>query len=310
MVPGFKGNKFSRSTGWREALRPEERESRKKLALIKVAIADANTLLREGLKKIFSAESDLLVVGHAGDDAQVADVVQRTSPDVLLLDLHIGKGGAVPVLLELNQKNTAPKVLILSLVSDEENILDAAKAGAQGYILKRESSKTLIEAIRRIFRGEIWVDRQLGCAEAFLEFARRTSPHDAKGDENQITKITKLLSRRENEVLPLVAKGFTNREIGKTLFIDHRTVKAHLNHIFNKLDVRNRTQAALRFAEADTHESPGWKTTNVEQPPNPPTGRPRVLSISRPRRRANRLLRSGRFKHDAPSHTEKPEPHE
>ena len=215
--------------------------------LIKVAIADANTLLREGLKRIFSAENDLLVVGEAADDDEVAEIVERTRPDVLVLGLKITKGEAVPILLELNQKNIPTKVLIFSLFPHEESILNTAKAGACGYILKRRSSDTLMEAIRRIHRGEIWVDRQLSCAETFLEFARQMRAHDAGGVENGIARP---LSKRELEILGFVAKGLTNQEISNTLSIRLSTVKTHLYHAFKKLSVENRIQAVFLFLNA------------------------------------------------------------
>lgn len=231
-------------------------ESKKggEMELIKVAIADANTLLREGLKRILAAERDLLVVGEAADEVEVAEVVERTKPDVLLLDLKIPNREAVPILLELSQKNIPTKVLILSLFPDKESILDTAKAGACGYALKRTSSTTLIQAIRRIYRGEIWADRQLDCAETFVEMARQTRTDDADGGEDEISRA---LSKRERELLGLVAKGLTNEQIRKTLFISLRTVKVHLNHVFNKLGVNNRTQAALFFVNAYSRELPG-----------------------------------------------------
>lgn len=222
--------------------------------LIEVAIADANTLLREGLKRILAAESDLLVVGEAADDVEVAEVVERTKPDVLLLDLNISKRGAVPVVLEVKEKGPLTKVLILSLFPEKESILDTAKAGARGYALKRTSPATLIQAIRRIHRGEIWADRQLNCAETFVEFARQTWTGDANGRESEVFRA---LSKREREILGLVAKGLTNEEIRKTLFISLQTVKIHLNHIFNKLNVKNRTQATLLVVQAHQHESAG-----------------------------------------------------
>ena len=211
---------------------------------IKVAIADANTLLREGLKRVLGLESDLLVVGEAMNDAEVAEIVARAKPDVLLLDLEIATRKAVPTLLDLKRKNVATKVFILSLFPDQESILDTAKAGARGFGLKSILPSTLIQAIRRIHGGEIWVDRQLNCAETFLEFARQAGADEAGGTESEIATV---LSKRELEILALVAKGLSNQEISKTLFISLRTVKAHVNHILNKLGVKNRLHATLLF---------------------------------------------------------------
>ncbi len=209
---------------------------------IKVAIADANTLAREGLKRILSAESDLIVIGEAANNVEAADIVERIKPDVLLLDLELPERNAVPLLLELKQKTVPTKVLILSRLPDQESILDTAKAGARGYVFKSIVPSALVRAIRKIHTGEIWVDRQLICADTFVEFARQAWVDDAGRSE---TEITKILSKRELEVLALVANGLTNHEISKRLFISVTTVKIHLNHVFGKLNVNNRIQAAL-----------------------------------------------------------------
>lgn len=200
------------------------------MELIKVATADGNIIFREGLKRVLAAQSDLLLVGEAADEAQVADLVERTGPDVLLLDLDVPKRNAVPILLELKRKRLPTKVLILSLFPDQDSILDTAKAGANGYALKCIPSPTLIQAIRAIHRGEIWVDTQLKCAETFVEFARKRSGYDENALENEISGT---LSKRELEILALVAKGLTNQEISKTLFISVRTVKAHVEPLSN-----------------------------------------------------------------------------
>lgn len=239
------------------------------MEMIKVAIADANSLLREGLKRILSAERDLLVVGEAADDDEVRETVEVTRPDVLLLDLKIPKREAVPTLIELQQKNAPTAVLILSLEPEMEAILNTAKAGACGYFLKRSSPATLVQAIRRIHSGDIWVDRQLGCAETFVKFARQIRTDNAGELENEIAGA---LSKREMEILSLVAKGLTNRVISKTLFISESTVKIHINHIFNKLNVSNRTQAALLLVNAyqeGLREEPAWGVQNVERSANP-----------------------------------------
>jgi two-component system NarL family response regulator len=225
----------------------------KTMAPIKVAIADANIFLREGLKRVFSAESDLVVVGEAANDIEVADIVQRTRPSVLLLDLEIPTRKAVPVLLELEKKNLPIKVLIFSLYPDRQSILETAKAGASGYALKDTPPSTLIQAVRKIHAGEIWVDRQLNYADTFLEAARQKAGHDVAGENG----IGSVLSKRETEILTLVARGLTNKEIGKTLFISVPTVKIHLNHVFFKLGVTNRTQATLRLVLADENNSAG-----------------------------------------------------
>lgn len=216
------------------------------MELIKVAIADGNTLLREGLKRVLAAERDLCVVGETGDDDAVVHVVERTSPDVLLLDLEISKQKTVQILIELKKKNAPAKVLILCSTPDQESILDTAKAGARGYlVLAGIHPSTIIHAIRKVHGGETWVDRQLSCSETFAEFAGQKSGLDVKEEQHDVTAA---LSKRELEIISLVASGLTNEEISKKLLVSEQTVKIHLNHIFQKLGVKNRTQAALLHA--------------------------------------------------------------
>lgn len=211
---------------------------------IKTVIADDHALFREGLKRILSLEKDVLVVGEATSGDEAVKFVERFKPDILLLDLKMPKGDVVETLLEVGEKNPATKVLILTAFSEEENILNSAKGGARGYVLKGASSSTLLQAIKAVHRGEIWVDREMPCADAFMEIARQQS---AKSDTSSGSgnDLLRSLTRREVEILKLVAEGLTNEEIGKRVFISEKTVKTHLNHIFDKLKVKNRFKAAL-----------------------------------------------------------------
>lgn len=235
-----------RRTSRRLELIVDRRKESHGVASIKVAIADGNTLLREGLKRFLAAERDLRVVQETGDGDAVVYIVEQNSPDVLLLDLEIAKQKTVHSLEELKRKGISTKILVLCSFPDQQDILDTAKAGARGFILKRTHPSMLIQAIRKIQAGEIWVDRQVKCAEAFMEIARRT--YVATGSsENEITTV---LSRRELEILTLLAKGLANAEIAKQLFVSPQTVKQHLHHIFRKLNVTNRTQAALLLRQS------------------------------------------------------------
>jgi DNA-binding NarL/FixJ family response regulator len=209
---------------------------------IKVVIADDHTLFREGIKRILSLERDILVVGEASRGDEVTKVIERTKPDVLLLDLKMPRGDVVQTLLEVKEKNPATKVLILTAYSEDENILNAAKGGARGYLLKGIDFPTLLQAIKTIHKGGLWIDKEMPAAEAFEEIA-----------QGQMTETTEVsyddavgaLTKRELEILRLVAEGLTNEEIGKKIFISEKTVKTHLTNIFDKLKVNNRFKAAL-----------------------------------------------------------------
>jgi DNA-binding NarL/FixJ family response regulator len=207
---------------------------------VKVVIADDHALFREGLKRILSLEKNVLVVGEASRGDEVIKVVERTKPDVLLLDLKMPKGDPVQTLLELGERNPAIRVLILTAFSEEENILNAAKGGARGYLLKGASSSTLLQAIKTVHAGGVWIDKEVPAAEAFEEIVRQS----AKRPE-PVNETIKSLTKRELEILRLVAEGLSNDEIGKRVFISEKTVKTHLTNIFDKLKVNNRFKAAL-----------------------------------------------------------------
>lgn len=229
---------------------------------IKVVIADDHTLFREGLKRILSLEKDVFVVGEASRGDEVAKVVDRTKPDVLLLDLKMPKGDVVQTLLEVHEKSPATKVLILTAFSEDENILNAAKGGAKGYVLKGISSLTLVQAIKTVQGGGLWIDKELHSADAFEEIARtQVTPYQSEPANEAVKSLTK----RELEILRLVAEGLTNEEIGKRIFISEKTVKTHLTNIFDKLKVNNRFKAALLIMSRQA-EPAALPTATSEKP--------------------------------------------
>jgi two-component system, NarL family, response regulator DegU len=209
----------------------------------KVVIADDHTLFREGIKRMLSLEKDILVVGEASRGDEVAKLVERCKPDVLLLDLKMPKGDIVQTLLEVKDIYPATKVLVLTAFSEDENIFNAAKGGARGYVLKGIDFPTLLQAIKTVHSGGVWIDKDLPAAEAFEEIAQdQNEDLDGARVDNGAVKT---LTRRELEILRLVAEGLTNEEIGKKIFISEKTVKTHLTNIFDKLKVNNRFKAAL-----------------------------------------------------------------
>lgn len=208
---------------------------------IKLVIADDHALFREGLRRIFSMEKDILVVGEASSGDEAVSVVERMRPDILLLDLKMPKGDSLQSLAKINAKSPATKVMILTAYSETENVLDTAKGHARGYILKGVSSPTLLQAIRKVHAGEIWVDRELPAGVDFQRIASGQSL-DAGAPANETLQS---LTKRELEILHLVAEGLSNDEIAKRIFISEKTVKTHLTNIFDKLQVHNRFKAAL-----------------------------------------------------------------
>ena len=211
------------------------------MAPIKVAIADDHALFRDGLRKILSVEKDILVVGEAANGDEVAKVAERMKPDILLLDLRMPKGDVVQNLLETAARCQATRVMILTAFSDEESVLNAAKGGAKGYVPKGVPTATLIQAIKTVHNGGVWIDKEIPSWQTFEEIAQAQANEAAP----QVDESIKALTKREMEILRLVAEGLTNEEIGKKIFISEKTVKTHLTNIFDKLKVNNRFKAAL-----------------------------------------------------------------
>jgi DNA-binding NarL/FixJ family response regulator len=209
---------------------------------IKVVIADDHTLFREGVKKILSLEKDILIVGEAGRGDEIVKTVERSKPDVLLLDLRMPKGDPVQTLLDVRERSPATKVLILTAFAEDENVLNTAKGGARGYLLKGADFSTLLQAIKKVHKGDVWVDKEVPVGETFEEIALGQTERVVAPQEDDAVES---LTRREREILRLVAEGMTNEEIGKKIFISEKTVKTHLTNIFDKLKVNNRFKAAL-----------------------------------------------------------------
>ena len=210
---------------------------------IKVVIADDHALFRDGLRKILSLEKDILVVGEAANGEEIPRVVERTKPDVLLLDLKMPKGDVVQNLLDAGARSPTTRVIVLTAFSDEESVLNAAKGGAKGYVPKGVPSATLLQAIKIVHDGGSWIDKEIPSWETFEEIVRDQSR--SREAHPPLDDSIKALTKREMEILRLVAEGLTNEEIGKKIFISEKTVKTHLTNIFDKLKVNNRFKAAL-----------------------------------------------------------------
>jgi DNA-binding NarL/FixJ family response regulator len=188
-----------------------------------------------------AVEKDILVVGEAANTAEAIEVVARTQPDILLLDLKMPKGDPVESLFKFTETSPSTKVMILTAFSEKENVLTTARRRARSYILKGIAAPTLIQAIRKVKEGEVWVDPELPGGDDFARIAKSVPLEIGLPANHAVESLTP----RELEILRLVADGLSNEEIGKKIFISHKTVKTHLTNIFDKLQVNNRIKAAL-----------------------------------------------------------------
>jgi DNA-binding NarL/FixJ family response regulator len=208
---------------------------------IRIVIADDHSLFRAGLRLILSEEEIVEIVGEASNGVQAIDIISDLKPDVVLLDLAISEMDGIQILTAIKQTSPETKALMFNaaVTDDEEMIFKSLKLGAKGYLSKNLASSNLIKAIKAVQRGEVWVERNL-MSKFFAEEQRNVSSM-----EDQDKKTKACLTEREQEVLSVLSKGLTNKEIADSLCISEKTVKTHLNNIFRKLNVTRRLQAIL-----------------------------------------------------------------
>jgi len=203
---------------------------------IRVILAEDHVVVRESIKQLLSKESDLEVVGEAGDGEQAVQMVNRLSPDVIVLDVAMPKVNGIEATKLIKQSKPSTAILILTAYDYDQYIFALLEAGAAGYLLKDVSGQELISAIRSVHRGDSVLHPTVA-RKVMQRF--RTS---ARGGE---ARGAGLLTEREMEVLKLAAMGKSNKEIAEELVLSVRTVEAHLGNIFNKLGVGSRTEAII-----------------------------------------------------------------
>ena len=201
---------------------------------VKIMIADDHSLIREGLKNLLELEGDIEVVAEAEDGMQCLDKLEYITPDVLLLDINMPKKNGLEVLRVLKDRKSKVKVLVLTVHNETEYLMKAVDIGIDGYVLKDSESSELKKAIFAIVDGETYIQPSL--IPALNSKMIEKDKDGAKID---------LLTRRELEVLKLLAVGMYNKEVAEKLDISEGTVKNHVSNIFKKIEVTDRTQAAV-----------------------------------------------------------------
>lgn len=201
---------------------------------IKVMLADDHALMREGIKHLLEFDGSIEVIEEASDGVSCLEKLENVKPDILLLDINMPDMNGIEVLERLKKNNNPIKVLMLTVHSEVEYLIKAVDIGANGYILKDSGSLELKQAINVIMDGESYIQPSL-----LPVLNSRLINRDI--DKEKLESLTK----REIEILTQVTSGMFNKEIANNLNISERTVKNHISNIFKKIDVSDRTQAAV-----------------------------------------------------------------
>jgi two-component system response regulator DevR len=201
---------------------------------IEILIADDHGLVREGLRTLLEAEDDFHVVGEARTGSEALAPTRHLGPDVVVLDVRLPDRNGIEVCAEIHDLSPATRVLVCSGLADGSALVEAAKAGAEGFVSKEAANAEIVDAVRRVAGGASVVGE--GSAQAMFRYLR-----SRRADTPRLAQ----LSDRERQVLGLLSEGLTNREIGTRLFISEKTVRNHVSGLLRKLNLRHRTEAAL-----------------------------------------------------------------
>ncbi len=213
--------------------------------VIRVLLADDHAVVRAGIRELLERDARIQVVAEAQDGMEAWAKISHTRPDVAVLDIRMPKMNGIELAQRIRQRYPDMGVLILTAYDDDPYIVAALQAGANGYVLKTASPRELIRAVYEVYEGRSVLDPAV--AQKLL--SRVASEGQAP--------TTPVLTPREKEILTLVAKGYTNKAIAAQLHISDRTVQGHLAHIYEKLQVQNRTEAVMRAL------SLGWITLDT-----------------------------------------------
>jgi len=213
---------------------------------IKILIADDHAVVREGTRRILEQEEDLEVVAEAGDGEEAVRQATRLKPDVAIIDVAMPKLDGIEATKQIKSACPTITVLILSAYDDDQFVFSLLEAGAAGYLLKSVRGSELVDAVRAVQAGESVLHPSIA-RKVLNRFARISGEPKEK-------EPTEVLSEREMDVLRLVTKGLSNKDIAEELCLSIRTVQGHLGNIFNKLQVGSRTEAVVRALKE------GWVT--------------------------------------------------
>jgi DNA-binding NarL/FixJ family response regulator len=207
---------------------------------IRLLLADDHAMVRRGLQVFLATQPDLELVGEAASGQEVLDKAAQLSPDVILMDLNMPILNGIEATKRLKLSQPSVKVIVLTSFSDQDHVLPAIRAGAKGYLLKDVEPEDLVRAIRRVHQGLVELHPE--AASQLMNIM--ADPAQEAGDVTGASSLSEL-TKRERDVLRLIASGKSNKEIGEMLFISETTVKTHVTHLLDKLGLSDRTQAAI-----------------------------------------------------------------
>ena len=206
---------------------------------IKILIADDQKLIREGLKVLLEMDDKFIVIGEASNGQEAVDLYIKLRTDIVLMDIQMPVINGVEAIKKILELNKEAKIIILTTFDDDEYVYEGLKSGALGYILKDTSIEKLSESIKIIHQGGALIEPSI-TKKILSELSKIEKGQKQKED------LIEELSVREKEILSLIAKGFSNREIADKLFLSVGTVKNYVTNILQKLEVKDRTQAAVK----------------------------------------------------------------
>lgn len=204
--------------------------------LINIVIADDHPIVRQGLATVLDHEEDFKVVGQASNGVEAVTLAEQLRPHIILMDLQMPEMNGVDAIGKIKERFSDIGIIILTTFDTDEHIFSGIEAGARGYLLKDSPPSEVVKAIRAVHGGESMIQPSVASRliDRFTQLSRSSSPE-------QLAKAT--LSPRELEILALIARGGSNKAIAADLYIGESTVKTHIIHIFNKLNVSDRTEA-------------------------------------------------------------------
>ena len=200
---------------------------------IRILIADDHPMFREGVVQSLASEKDFVIIGQASNGKNAIEMAKELLPDVLLLDITMPDQDGITITKKISAEFPVIQIIMLTASENEDDLMKALKAGARGYVLKGISAKELVKVVRTIVAGGTYISPDM--ANMILFELSQPSQPDPLSE----------LSDREEEILKLVAKGYTNREIGAQIHLSEKTIKHYMTNILQKLHVRSRVEAAL-----------------------------------------------------------------